>query len=138
MENPTLRLYVLDESLLMAWMVERLSPPGTEVVGLTSFREARRALLENAPDAFIVSITSAHLPWKEFCELCANSTPPVPVLCESSIFATAAEAGLESFPGAPRFLHTPASISELAEALADLLGASSEVRGEPRHPGSAA
>jgi len=123
-----LRLLVLDECQLLAWMVERVSPPGTEVVGLTSFDDARRALLENPPDAAVVSLTSAHLPWLEFRQLCASRRPQVPVLYESCMFSSVEDAGLEPAPGDTRFLRTPASRADLEEALAGLLDDAHEAR----------
>jgi hypothetical protein len=102
-------------------MVERVSPPGTEVLGLTSFDAARRALLENPPDAAVVSLTAAHMPWREFQALCASSRPPVPVLYESCIFSSADDAGLQPEADATRFLRTPASREDLKQALDGLL-----------------
>jgi len=116
-----LRLLVLDENHLLAWMVERLAPPGTEVVGFTSFDDARRALLDNPPDAAVVCVTAAHLPWREFGRLCASRRPPVPVLFESCVFSSAEEAGLDVASGDVRFLPTPASRADLADALTRLL-----------------
>ena len=116
-----MRLLVLDENQLLAWMVERLAPPGTEVVAFTSFDDARRALLENPPDAAVVCVTAAHLPWREFGRLCAGRRPPVPVLFESCVFSSAEEAGLEADSGEVRFLRTPASRGDLKDALARLL-----------------
>ena len=121
-----MRVFVLDESQLLAWVVGRLSPPGTEVVAFTSFDDARRVLLENPPDAAVVSLTSAHLPWREFRQLCADSRPPVPILYESCVFSSAEEAGLEPGSGDARFLPAPASRTNLKEALERLL---SDARG---------
>ena len=125
-----MRLFVLDESRVLAWMVERLSPRGTDVVGLTSFDDARRALLENQPDAAVVSITSTHLPWREFQELCESREPWVPVLYESRVFTSATEAGIALLRSHVLFLHTPAPIPEFEEALAGLLGAAREARNQ--------
>jgi DNA-binding NtrC family response regulator len=133
-----LRLFVLDENQLLAWMVEHLSPPGTEVVGFTAFDDARRALLENPPDAAVVSITSAHLPWREFRELCASRRPPVPVLYESRIFSSAEEAGLEPDQSHALFLRTPAPIAEFAEVLAGLLDAARDARNQVARPATEA
>jgi DNA-binding response OmpR family regulator len=116
-----LRLFVLDESHLLAWTVEHLAPAGTEVVGFKSLGEATRAMHERAPDAFIVAVNSAHLPWRELCALCAAHTPPVPVLCGSPLYATAEEAGIDHARNAPLFLHTPANVEEVAASIAALL-----------------
>ena len=121
MVNRELRVLVLDESRLMAWIVEHVAPPGTKVVGLTSFDDARRALLENPPDAAIVSVTSARRPWREFRLLCTERRPPVPLLYESCVFANSEDAGLGGDPGGARFLRTPASRADLEGALVRLL-----------------
>ncbi|HQR44649.1 MAG TPA: hypothetical protein PK598_01380 [Thermoanaerobaculia bacterium] len=123
-----MRLLVLDESQLLAWMVERLAPPGTLVTGLTSFDEARRVVQEDPPDAAVVSLTSAHLPWREFARLCAAARPRVPILWESCIFGSAEEAGLDPAEGDARFLRTPASRTILKEAVERLLDDAREAR----------
>ena len=116
-----MRLFVLDENRLLAWTVERLAPPGTEVVGFKSFDEARRAILERAPDALVVALTSTQLPWRELCALCSEHTPPVPVLCGSPVFETAEGAGLDPAWRTALFLHTPAAVDEVSAAIATLL-----------------
>ena len=126
-----MRLLVLDENQLLAWMVERVAPPGTEVVGLTSFDDARREMFERPPDAAVVSLASAHLPWREFQHLCARRRPPVPVLYESCVFGSAEEAGLAPAEGSVRFLHTPASRADLNDALVRLLNDAREGRERP-------
>ena len=60
------RILVLDESRVLPWVVEHVCPPGTDVVSLTSFDEARRLVRESPPDAVVVSVPPAHLPWREF------------------------------------------------------------------------
>ena len=106
--------------------MEHLCPKGTEVVGFTSFDDACRAMLANPPDAVVVSITSAHLPWRPFRDVCKGQTPAVPILYESCVFASAEEAGLEPGTTRARFLHTPAPMAEFEEALASLLDAARE------------
>lgn len=118
---PRLRLFVLDPCHLLAWTVERLAPRGTEVVGFTSFDEAARALDERPPDAFVVALTSPHLPWREFRALCAAQRPPVPVLCVSPLYETAGEAGVDVADGAVLFLHTPAPVDVLGTSIAAVL-----------------
>lgn len=118
-------------------MVERVSPPETEVLAFTSFDAATRALGAAPPDAAVVSITTAHLPWREFRALCAEQTPPVPVLLESCIFASAEEAGLEPQRNPVLFLHTPAAWAEFERAVARLLTAARRVESSPALSASA-
>jgi DNA-binding response OmpR family regulator len=133
-----LRLFVLDESHLLALTVERLAPPGTEVSGFTSFDEACREMLERAPDALVVAVNSAHLPWREFRALCAAHTPPVPVLCGSPLYDTAEEAGLDPARDASLFLHLPARVEEIAAAIAALLERAREMQRRSVSPDLAA
>jgi hypothetical protein len=119
---------VLDESRVLPWVVKRVCPPGTEVLGFTSFTEALRALCERPPDAAVVSVTPAHLPWRDFQHLCALHVPPVPVLYESCLFSSPAEAGLEPLEGWAEFLPKPAPKAELQAAMYRLMAVSSESR----------
>ena len=84
--------------------------------------------VERPPDAAVVSITSAHVPWREFQELCASCRPPVPVLYESRTYSSAREAGLEADRRQALFLGTPVPICELEEALAGLLNLAREAK----------
>lgn len=122
-----MRILVLDESHVFRWVVEHVSPPGTEVLGFTSFDEAWRALEQNPPDAAVVSITPAQVPWRDFQHLCASLEPPVPVLYESCLFTSAHEAGLDPVEGYADFLRKPARKSEIREALLRLLAAAEAV-----------
>jgi hypothetical protein len=115
------RILVLDESRVLPWVVARVCPPGTVVVALTSLDDAARALRESPPDAAVVSVTPAHVVWREFQHLCAVGRPPVPVLYVSCLFTCAADAGLEPLEGEAAFLRKPASKAEFAEALRRLL-----------------
>ena len=127
---PRLRLLVVDEYRLLAWMVEQLSPPGTQIRGTASFEEARRIVLENPPDAAVVSLTPARLPWREFQQLCASRERPVPVLYQSCVFPSGEEAGLGMAGGVALFLRKPATRAELEAALLCLLEAA-EKAGTP-------
>ena len=98
------------------------------MTSLTSFEEACRLLLENPPDAAVVSIPPARLAWCDFQKLCATRKPPVPVLYESCVYASAVEAGLEPVEGPARFLRKPIPRSEFAEALEALLTAAHDAR----------
>ena len=98
------------------------------MVSLTSFEEARRLVEENPPDAAVVSIPPARLAWRDFQRICATRRPPVPVLYESCVFASAVEAGLEQVEGPAMFLRKPIPRSEFASALEALLARAREGR----------
>lgn len=116
-----MHLLVVDESSLLAWTVERLSPPGTEVASARSLEEARRRLVQDSPDAVVVSVPPATLPWSEFQELCATRRPPVPVLYLSCLFGSTAEAGFDGATGRPEFLRKPVERAEFEAALGRLI-----------------
>jgi DNA-binding response OmpR family regulator len=122
------RILVLDESRVLPWVVERVCPKGTEVVCLTDFEEAGRAIKERQPDAVVASIPPAHLPWREFQHACANGCPPVPVLYVSCLHSSAGEVGLEPLEGDAVVLRKPATKAELEAALARLLASARESR----------
>lgn len=105
-----------------------MSPPGTQVLPFESFVDACRLIERDPPDAVVVSLTAAHLPWREFQRLCASRTPSVPVLYASAEFSNAADAGLEPVEGYADFLYQPASKPEIESALAKLRAASAEHR----------
>jgi DNA-binding NtrC family response regulator len=103
-----------------------LSPPGTEVLPFNWFGDACRRIERDPPDAVVVSLNAAHLPWREFQRLCASRTPSVPVLYASAEFSNAPAAGLEPVEGYADFLYQPASKPEIEAALAKLRSASGE------------
>jgi DNA-binding NtrC family response regulator len=100
------------------------------VLAFTSFEEALQSLRQSPPDAAVVSITPAHLPWRDFQHQCALRNPRVPVLYVSCLFSNAREAGLEPVEGEAFFLQKPSSKAELECALSSLLSASKEARGQ--------
>ena len=102
-------------------MVRHEIPSGIEIEAVSSFEEAERALRDGAPDAAVVSLPPAHLPWRAFQHLCASREPPVPVLYESCVFGCACDAGLEPGDGYVEFLPKPAPRTELRAALTRLL-----------------
>ena len=110
----------------MTWVVGHLCPPGTDVVGFASFEEACSAIAKHPPDAAVVSMTHAHLPWRDFQQLCASRTPAVPVLYESAIFSRAEEADLEPGEDYFEFLRKPVPRTDLEAALGRLLTAASK------------
>jgi len=116
-----MRLLVLDESQVLPWVVKHLAPPDTEVLGVTDFAAAQRQLREDPPDAAIVSISPAQLPWRDFQHLCATRQPPVPVLYESCLHASPEEAGLAPVEGYAAFLHKPSPNFDLKAEIDRLL-----------------
>ncbi len=88
-----------------------------------SLKEAARRVCDDPPDAVIVSVPPARLPWAQFQRLCAGRRPPVPVLYESCLEEGALEASLAPAGGTALFLAKPASQAALRQALAGLLAA---------------
>ncbi|KAB2959099.1 MAG: hypothetical protein F9K18_11730, partial [Thermoanaerobaculia bacterium] len=116
-----MRLLVIDESRVLPWVVEHLAPAGVEVEFAQDFEDARRAIRDHRPDAAVVSLPPAHLPWREFQHLCASQSPPVPVLYESCLLAAAGEIGLDPDDGYAAFLEKPAPRERLQAAILRLL-----------------
>ena len=114
-------LLVLDGSLVLPSLVRRLAPPGTAVESAGTFEEARQRLKERPPQALIVNLTPAELPWQELQSLCQGHSPPIPVLYESCVHRTPDEAGLASLDHSGRFLEKPYSLDELRDELLRLM-----------------
>lgn len=125
-----LRFLVLDQSGILPWLVRHDAPAGVEVQGVSSFEEAERVVRESPPDAAVVSLPPAHLPWRAFQHLCATRRPAIPVLYESCLYGSADEAGIDSGDGDVLFLPKPAPREALAKALLDLAEAALCARGE--------
>lgn len=123
-----MRLLVLGDSRLLAWTAGRLSPPGTEIVGVASLDDAMRALVETPPDAAIVNLPSSRVAWRDFQRLCVSRVPPVPVLYVSTALTSAEEAGLESAAGYAALLRAPARPGEMESAIETLFAAAREAR----------
>jgi DNA-binding NtrC family response regulator len=118
-----MHLLVLDGSLVLPSLVRRLAPEGVEVESVATFDEALKRLALRPPDALIVNLTPADLPWKSLQSLCEKHSPPIPVLYESCIYRSPVEAGLASLNGTGHFLEKPYSLTELRseiERLVDL------------------
>ncbi len=127
-----MRLLVVDQSLILQWLVRHEFPDGLEIASAQSLQEAEALLAAdaaNAPDAAVVSLPPARLPWREFQHRCAAHVPPIPVLYESCIDADASALGLEPGDGYAFFLKKPAARSELRSALLALLAVSRESAG---------
>ena len=126
-----MRLLVVDQSLILQWLVRHEFPDGLEIASAQSLQEAETLLAAEgceAPDAAVVSLPPARLPWREFQHRCATHTPPIPVLYESCIDADADALGLEPGEGYAAFLKKPAARCELRSALEALLAASRDGR----------
>lgn len=122
-----MRLLVLDQGCILPFVVRHEAPPDVEIEAVLSLADAERVLREHPPDAAIVSLTPAHLPWREFQHLCASRQPPVPVLYESCLHAGPRDAGLDPADGYAAFLHKPARRTELRAALERLLAEAAHV-----------
>jgi len=118
-----MRLLIVDRSGILAWRVGRAAPPGTCVQAASSLKEAARRVCDDPPDAVVVSVPRARLPWAQFQRLCAERRPPVPVLYESCLEEGALEANLAPAGGTALFLPKPASPAVLRQALVGLLAA---------------
>lgn len=118
-----MRLLVLDHCRLLPWLARHELAHEVEIEAVADFETAERRLLEDPPDAALVSVPPAELPWRRFQHLCATRTPPVPVLYESCLHASAASAGLDPGDGYAAFLPKPAPRAELVAALRALLAA---------------
>ena len=116
---------------ILQWLVRHEFPDGLEIASAQSLQEAEALLAPDspaAPDAAVVSLPPARLPWREFQQRCAAHEPPIPVLYESCIDADAGALGLEPGDGYAAFLRKPAARTELRSALEALLAVSLDGR----------
>ncbi|MFQ5349297.1 MAG: hypothetical protein ACE5EG_02510 [Thermoanaerobaculia bacterium] len=118
-----MRLLVLDGSRTLEAVVTRLVPEGVEVESASTFGEAQRRLRERPPEALIVNVSRAGLPWKELQDFCCLHDPPIPVLYESAVHGHPSEAGLERLSPSGRFLEKPYSIARLRNEIEWLMRA---------------
>ena len=126
---------MLDSSQILPYLVRHETPAEVEVEVVRSLDEAERVVREQPPDAAVVSLPPAHLPWRSFQHLCASRKPPVPVLYESCVHTCAADAGLDPADGYAAFLPKPAHPAELRGALAELVATARRAgRDRPSHP----
>jgi hypothetical protein len=126
------RLLVIDQSGILPWLVERAAP-GVEVEAVTCLEQAERVLRHHPPDAAVVSMPPATLPWRDFQHLCATLEPPVPVLYESCVHDDAAGVGIDPAEGTALFLRKPAPRGALRGALRGLLEIAAARRPLPPH-----
>ena len=129
-----MHLLVLDGSLVLPSLVKRLAPQGVDVELATSFDEARLRLRQSPPQAMIVNLTPAELPWQELQSLCETHSPPIPVLYESCVHHSPDEAGLAALDGTGRFLEKPYSVDELRAEILRLMAAVEAQATEPPAP----
>ena len=118
-----MELLVLDGSLVLPSLVRRLAPPGVDVESASSFDEARQRLRRRPPQALIVNLTPAELPWQEIQAFCQEHSPPIPVLYESCVHHSPDEAGLTALNGSGRFIEKPYSVDELRAEILRLMAA---------------
>jgi len=116
-----MRLLVLDQSRILQWLVLHEFPQGLEVLAVQDFDEAERLVEQDPPDAAVVSLPPAQLPWRQFQHLCARRKPPVPVLYESCLHSNGQDVGLDPEDGYAVFLPKPAPRSELRAAIEALI-----------------
>ena len=109
----SLRLLVLDGSLVLRHLVERLVPADVEVESADTFEQANSVLCGHPPDAVIVNLGPSPLPWREIQSCCQEHEPPIPVLFESCVYATPEEAGLDEINGTASFLSKPYPMEKL-------------------------
>jgi len=118
------RLLVVDQSLILQWLVRHEFPDGLEIASAQSLYEAEALLAAEPPDAAVVSLPPAKISWRDFQHRCAAHLPPIPVLYETCVDIDAEAMGLDPADGYAAFLHKPAARSELHSALEALLAAS--------------
>lgn len=116
-----MHLLVLDGSRVLPSLVRRLAPPEVDVQSAATFAEARLRLEQCPPQAMIVNLTPAELPWQELQSLCQGHSPPIPVLYESCVHHSPGEAGLASLNHSGRFLEKPYSLEALRSEIQRLI-----------------
>lgn len=108
-----MHLLVLDGSRVLTSVVRRLAPLGVEVECVATFDDALRRLAVRPPQAMIINLTPADLPWSELQELCQKHSPPIPVLYESCVHSSPVDAGLGALNGSGHFLEKPYALADL-------------------------
>lgn len=126
-----MHLLVLDGSRVLHSLVKRLAPEGVAVETAANFDEARQRLIDHPPQAMIVNLTPAELPWRELQSLCQGHSPPIPVLYESCVHRGPDDAGLASLNHSGRFLEKPYTMDELRDELLRLMAAAESEVAEP-------
>lgn len=81
----TSRILVVDRSLLLAWMVAKVVPPGVKVERASTFDQAERMLTENPPDAAVLHLAPSHQNWRRLLDLCIGNGRLIPFLCVAAV-----------------------------------------------------
>ena len=108
-----MRFLVIDGSRILPALIERLAPDGVEVEMASTYDEAKCTICGRHPDAVIVNLGPAELPWQELHECCRTQSPPIPVLYESCIYHSPDEVGIGCLDEDCAFLAKPYSVAEL-------------------------
>jgi DNA-binding NtrC family response regulator len=117
-----LRLLVLSGSRVVPSLIEYLTPADVEVTSTDSFEKAVQQLEGAAPDGLVVDVGHSQTPWSQLESLCAQHSPPVPVLFESALYSTARAAGVDHLGPSSSFLGAPYDLLRLREEIHHLLG----------------
>ena len=126
-----MRLLLVGESELMAWVIQHLTPTGVQVERSETLAEALSVLSTRPPDAAIFTIGPGRLPWDSLARLCRNHEPPIPFLCWSSVLRDPAEARIEGVPR-DRLIALPLSLTDLEASMTQLLEEARAIRSAPR------
>lgn len=117
-----MRLLVLDGSTVLPELVRRVVPEDVEVQCTESFHGVILQLQKQAPDALIVNVTPASLPWSQIQTLCHEHKPhPIPVLYESCVYSSPQEAGIDELDRYCFFVTKPYHTEELRSYVLRLL-----------------
>jgi DNA-binding response OmpR family regulator len=115
-----MRLLLLDGGKALHAVVRRLVPADVEET--TSFAKTLNLLRDDPPEAAIIDLTPVLLPWLEIQTLCSSHEPPIPVLFESCIHESPADAGLEALDASASFLAKPYHLADLQAEIDRLVG----------------
>jgi DNA-binding response OmpR family regulator len=117
-----LRLLVLSGSRVVPTLIEYLTPADVEVTSIDSFEKAVHELEGVAPDGLVVDVGHSQTPWSQLQMLCAQHSPPVPILFESALYSTPEAAGVDHLSPSSSFLGAPYDLPRLRQEILHLLG----------------
>lgn len=126
-----MRLLVLDESQVLVSVVKRVVPTCVEVETAGTFEAAWHLLRQRTPDAVIANVGPNDLPWDSMRDYCQRHDPQIPVLFESCVHRSAAEAGLGPLNHNATFIRKPYPLEELKAQIDRLVREALETRGQP-------